>query len=109
MPTNKYESIKIPVRKKSEYVTWKVKIMMYLKASDPDYLDRIFDGPYVPKKLVSQVDGVHEHYGKKTKFEMTLKEKTEFLKDAKVRTVLHNSLDSVMSNRVIARKTAKEI
>ena len=31
------------------------------------------------------------------------------LKDAKVRNILHNSLDSVMSNRVIAYKTAKEI
>ena len=71
MPTNKYESIKIPVLKKSEYVTWKVKIMMYLKASDLDYHDRIFDGLYVPKKLVPQVNGVPEHYVGKTKSEMT--------------------------------------
>ncbi|XP_074323902.1 uncharacterized protein LOC141660816 [Apium graveolens] len=31
------------------------------------------------------------------------------LKDAKIRNILHNSLDNVMSNRVIACKTAKEI
>ncbi|KAL8119203.1 hypothetical protein AgCh_016644 [Apium graveolens] len=31
------------------------------------------------------------------------------MKDAKVRHILHNSLDSVMSNRVIGCKTAKEI
>ena len=109
MSTNKYESLNIPILKKSEYPTWKVKIMMYLKASDSDYLDIIFDGPCVLKKLVPQVDGVPKHYVKKTKTEMTPEEKTKFLKDAKVRTILYNSLDSIMSNRVIARKTAKEI
>ena len=33
----------------------------------------------------------------------------EVLKDAKVKNILHNSLNNVMSNRVIACKTAKEI
>ncbi|KAL8094142.1 hypothetical protein AgCh_035852 [Apium graveolens] len=45
----------------------------------------------------------------KEKSEWTPEEKVAMLKDAKVRNILHNSLDSVMSNRVIAYKTAKEI
>ena len=40
---------------------------------------------------------------------MDTEEKVVVLKDAKVRNILHNSLESVMSNRVIAYKTAKEI
>lgn len=83
--------------------------MMYVVASDPEYLDRIFDGPYIPKKLVPQTDGRPEHCVRKTKTDMTPEEKIELLKDAKVKNILHNSLDSVMSNRVIACNTTKEI
>lgn len=82
---------------------------MYLESQDPDYRNRILDGPYIPKKLVPLTNGKPEHYVKKTKSEMTLEEKSEYLKDAKVRTILHNSLDPVQANRVIAFKTAKEI
>lgn len=109
MSTSKYESIKIHVLKKAEYSTWRVKMLMYLEATDPDYLDRINDGPYIPKRLVSQTDTVPEHYVQKTKKEWTPEEKAEVLRDAKVKNILHNSLDAVMSNRVIACRTAKEI
>ena len=40
---------------------------------------------------------------------MTPEEKTEYLKDSKVQIIIHNSLDPVLSNRVIASKTGKEI
>ena len=97
MSGSKYESIKIPILKKTEYSTWKVKMMMFLEAADCDYLDRIHDGPYVPTKLVPQVntDGktVPEHYVIKDKAEWTAEEKNMVLKDAKVRNILHNSLD----------------
>ena len=86
---------------------------MFLEATDPDFLDRIHDGPHEPKKLVpaAVVDGttVPEHYVAKDKFEWTQEEKADVLKDAKVKNILHNSLDVVLSNRVIICKTAKEI
>ena len=113
MSTTKYEHIRIPVLKKSDYSTWKVKMLMFLEATDPDYIDRINDGPHEPRKLVPSavVDGVTipEHYVAKDKFEWTIEEKDDVLKDAKVRNILHNSLDEVLSNRVITCKTAKEI
>lgn len=40
---------------------------------------------------------------------MTQEEKLEFLKDEKVKNNFHNSLDAIMSNRVIACKSSKEI
>ena len=113
MSTKKYEHIRIPVLKKSEYTTLKVKMLMFLEATDPDFLDRINDGPHEPKKLVpaAVVDGITipEHYVAKDKFEWTSEEKVDVLKDAKVKNILHNSLDEVLSNRVITCKTAKEI
>ena len=66
MSATKYEHIRIPVLKKSEYTTWKVKMLMFLEATDPDFLNRIRDVPHKPKKLVpaSVVDGITvlEHY-----------------------------------------------
>ena len=109
MSLNKYKSIKIPILKKTEYPTWKVKMLMYLEATDPDYLDVINDGPFMPTKRVPATPTIAEHYQLKEKTEWTPEEKVVVLKDAKVRNILHNSLDSVMSNRVIAYKTAKEI
>ena len=53
MSGNKYENFKISVLKKTEYSTWRVKMLMYLEAPDPDYIDRINDGPYLPRKIVS--------------------------------------------------------
>lgn len=105
----KYETIKIHVLKKAEYSKWKVKMLMYLEATDHDYLDRIYDGPYIPKKLVGQTETVPKHYIQKTKSEWTPEEKAQILKEAKVKNILHSSLDVVMSNRVIACSSAKEI
>ena len=113
MSATKYEHIRIPVLKKSEYTTWKVKMLMFQEATNPDFLDRIHDGPHEPKKLVpaAVVDGitVPEHYVAKDIFEWTPEEKADVLKDAKVKNILHNNLDVVLSNRVITCKIAKEI
>lgn len=45
----------------------------------------------------------------KYKKDWILKENMKVLKDTKVRNILHNSLDVVMSNMVIVDKTIKEI
>ncbi|KAK1361436.1 hypothetical protein POM88_045910 [Heracleum sosnowskyi] len=102
MSTTKYESMKIPILKISEYPTWRVKMLMYLEAMDPDYLDRIRDGPYIPTKFVERTDTVPEHYVVKAKAEWTPEEKAHVLREPKIKNILHNSLDAVMSNRVIA-------
>ena len=96
MSLNKYESIKIPILKKTEYPTWKVKMLMHPEATDPDYLDVINDGPYMPTKLVPATPTISEHYQLKEKSEWTPEEKVVVLNDAKVRKILHNSLDSVI-------------
>ncbi|KAK1373223.1 hypothetical protein POM88_029416 [Heracleum sosnowskyi] len=109
MSTTKYESMKIPILKISEYPTWRVKMLMYLEAMDPDNLDRIRDGPYIPTKFVERTDTVPEHYVVKAKSEWTPEEKAHVLREPKIKNILHNGLDAVMSNRVIACKSSKEI
>ena len=74
-------------------------MLMYLEASDPDYIDRINDGPYLPRKIVPQIATEPEQFIIKEKSEWSPEDKIEDMKDVKVKTILHNSLDHVMSNR----------
>ena len=39
------------ILKASEYPTYKLKMAMILEATDPEYLDRIYDGPHKPTKI----------------------------------------------------------
>ncbi|XP_017227897.1 spindle pole body component 110-like [Daucus carota subsp. sativus] len=88
MSTTKQESLKILVLNKADYPTWKVKIILYHEAADPDFNDRITDGPHVPKKLVPKEGTTPEHYMDKTRAEMTREERLEVLKDSKNRRAL---------------------
>ncbi|XP_074328108.1 uncharacterized protein LOC141666020 [Apium graveolens] len=87
----------------------KVKMMMFLESIDDSYIDIINDGPFYLEKLVQMTPTVHGHYIRKEKSEWSDIEKAVMLKDVKVMNILHNSLDNVMSNRVIAYKTSKAI
>lgn len=84
-------------------------MLMYLEAVDFDYPDIINDGPPVSTKLVVITATLPEYYIIKEMKEQSLEEKVAMLKDVKVRNIFHNSLDSLMSNRVITCKPVKEI
>ena len=105
---NRYESIRVPMLKPSEYPIWKVKMTMFLEATDPDFMDRIKDGPHVPTKLSVAV-GEDQKLIPKEKKDFTPEDIASVSKDAKVKHLLHSALDNVMANRVIGCKTAKEI
>ncbi|XP_074327714.1 uncharacterized protein LOC141665628 [Apium graveolens] len=63
----------------------------------------------LPSKVVSVTATVPEDYITKEKSEWSEPEKAAILKNAKIRNIQHNSLDNVMSNKVISYKNAKEI
>ncbi|XP_074323489.1 uncharacterized protein LOC141660404 [Apium graveolens] len=109
MSGSKYESIKIPIRKKADYSTWRVKMLMFSEAIDDAYVDIIKRGPPYPMEVVAMTPDFPEHYVRKEKSKWSDPEKDSMLKDAKVRNIIHNSLDNVMFNRVITCKTSKEI
>ncbi|KAL8156036.1 hypothetical protein AgCh_001202 [Apium graveolens] len=48
---NRYETIRVPILKPSEYPIWKVRMCMFLEATDLEYLDRINEGPHKTTKL----------------------------------------------------------
>ena len=114
MATNRDGNTKIPMLKRNEFTHWRVKMLNHLEATDPDYLDIIADGVTIPKRMLprQEVDGKPvgaEQYVLKTKKEWTNDERETMLKDAKVRNILFNSLDTAMTNYVLSCKTAKEI
>ena len=106
---SRYESIRVPILRASEYPVWKVKMVMFLEATDPEYLDSIYDGPHMPTKLSVAVGNEPQKMIPKEKKEYTAEDISSISKDAKVKNLLHSSLDNAMSNRVIGCKTAKEI
>ena len=82
---------------------------MFLEATDPEYLDRINDGPYKPTKLSVAVADQPVKTIPKEKGDYTPEDISSISKDARVRHFLHSVITNVMSNRVIGCKTAKEI
>ena len=110
MALNRDGNTKIPLLKRSEFTHWKARMINHLRATDPDYIERILEGPCTPMKMLAQTEGqsVAELYEKK-KEEWTEKEKEDVQKDHKVINILYNSLDTNMLNIVISCKSAKEI
>ncbi|KAL8088815.1 hypothetical protein AgCh_038556 [Apium graveolens] len=106
---SRYETIRVPILRPSEYAIWKVRMTMFLEATDPEYLDRIKEGPHKPTKLAVAVAGEAAKTVPKEKSDYTAEDIASIAKDAKVRHLLHSAIDNVMSNRVINCKTAKEI
>ncbi|KAL8102540.1 hypothetical protein AgCh_027156 [Apium graveolens] len=104
-----YQNSWVPILRASEYPIWKVKMAMFLEATDPEYLDRIYDGPHKPTKLSVVVAYQPAKVIPKEKGDYTAKDISSIANDARVRHLLHSTIDNVMSNRVIGCKTAKEI
>ena len=106
---SRYESIRVPMLRPSEYSIWRVKMTMFLDAQDPEYMDRIRDGPHQPTKLIAATGGESSKTVSKEKKDMTPEDLLSITNDAKVKHLLHSALDNVMSNRVIHCKSTKDI
>ncbi|KAL8093077.1 hypothetical protein AgCh_035094 [Apium graveolens] len=106
---SRYETIRVPILRPSEYLIWKVRMTMFLEATDPEYLNRIKEGAHKPTKLAVAVAGEAVKTVPKEKSDYTAEDIASIANDAKVRHLLYSAIDNVMSNRVINCKTAKEI
>ncbi|KAL8102471.1 hypothetical protein AgCh_027098 [Apium graveolens] len=84
-----------------------VKMAMCLEGTYHEYLSRIYDGPHRPMKLAVAIAGQEKKMVDKSKKDYTTKDLSSIMKDAKARHILHSTLDSVMSNRVIGCKTLR--
>ncbi|KAL8119041.1 hypothetical protein AgCh_016517 [Apium graveolens] len=61
----------------------------------------IYDGPYRPMKVVVSLTGEPEKMIDKDRKDYSPEDISSIMKDTKVRHILHISLDSVLSNRII--------
>ncbi|XP_074336718.1 uncharacterized protein LOC141673889 [Apium graveolens] len=73
-------------------------MLIFLEAIDDTYVDIIKTGPPYPVEIMAMTPDVPEHYVRKEKSKWSDLKKASMLKDAKVRNILYNSLDNVMSN-----------
>ena len=81
---SRYEAIRVPILRPSEYPIWKVRMNMFLEATDPKYLDRIKEGPHKPTKLAVAVAGEVAKSVPKEKSGYTAEDIASIAKDAKV-------------------------
>ncbi|KAL8089032.1 hypothetical protein AgCh_038696 [Apium graveolens] len=80
---SRYETIRVPILRPSEYAIWKVRMTMFLEATDPEYLDRIKEGPHKPTKLAVAVAGEAAKTVPKEKSDYTAEDIASIAKDAK--------------------------
>ncbi|KAK1392056.1 hypothetical protein POM88_011112 [Heracleum sosnowskyi] len=80
---SRYETIRVPILRPVEYPIWKVKMTMFLEATDPEYLDRINDGPHMPTKLSPVITGQEQKTVPKEKKDLTPEDISSIAKDAK--------------------------
>ncbi|KAL8154935.1 hypothetical protein AgCh_000339 [Apium graveolens] len=97
---SRYEAIKVPILKIHEYPIWKVKMVMCLEVTDPEYLSRIYDGPHRPIKLVIADTGEEEIMVDKIKKDYTTEDPSSIMKDAKVIHILYSSLGCKITKEI---------
>ncbi|KAL8105243.1 hypothetical protein AgCh_029148 [Apium graveolens] len=90
--SNRYETIRVPILRPSEYPIWKVKMATFLEATDPEYLERINEGPHKPTKLSVVVADQPAMTIPKEKDEYTAEDISSIAKDAR-------GTDAIKKNR----------
>ena len=75
MSTQKTGSIKVPQFDRDHYSLWKMKILLFIRASNSMYLSILRNGPYVPKKIIEATTGVD---GSRTPARTVPKELSEY-------------------------------
>lgn len=109
MSSQKVGSIKVPPFNRKTYNMWKVKMILFMKATNPGYAQMLADGPseIVPMKVVT-VDGIDKEVPKPLK-EYSDDEKEEHALDTSLQLIIMDSMDDEMSHQVINCKTAKQM
>ncbi|KAL8114696.1 hypothetical protein AgCh_021531 [Apium graveolens] len=80
---SRYEAIKVPILKIHEYPIWKVRMAMCLEATNPEYLNKIYDGPHRPMKVVVSLAGEPEKMIDKYMKDYSPEDISSIMKDAK--------------------------
>ena len=109
MSSQKVGSIKVPPFKRENYSMWKMKMILFMKASNPSYMDILAEEPLVPMKtVIDETIGVEKTIPK-TRADMSVKEKELDGLDTNLYLIIVDSLDDEMSHQVMSCKSAKHM
>ncbi|KAL8119809.1 hypothetical protein AgCh_017068 [Apium graveolens] len=100
---------RVPILKPSEYPIWKVGMTMFLEATDPEYLDRINEGPHKPTKLAVAVTGEAAKSVPKEKSDYTAEDIASIAKDAKTAKEIWDALETRCQGTDSIKKNRKTI
>ncbi|KAL8100530.1 hypothetical protein AgCh_032692 [Apium graveolens] len=93
----RYETIRVPILRPSENPLWKVNMAMFLKATDPEYLDRINEGPYKPTKLSVAVADQPAKMITKEKSEYIAEDISSIAKDARGTDAIKKNMRTILT------------
>ncbi|KAL8112712.1 hypothetical protein AgCh_020142 [Apium graveolens] len=99
----------VPIPRPFEYPIWKVKMAMFLEATDPEYLDRINKGPHKPTKLSVVVVDQPAKTVPKEKSEYTAEDISSIAKDAKTVNEIWDALETRCQGTDAIKKNMRTI
>lgn len=109
MSTQKIGSIKVPSFRRDNYSMWKMKMLLFIKASNPGYLKVLKDGPHVPTKEIPGAEDAPSITVRKPLSEFTDDEKDQIGWDTNLQLIIVDSLDDEMNHQIMNCDSAKHM
>ena len=106
MSSQKVSSIKVPKFDKANYNLWKKKMTLFLRASNPEYMDVLAEGPHIPEKEDPENP---RHKIPKPKSEWTAREKELVSLDVSLQLILVDAMDEDMSHQIMVCESGKHM
>ena len=113
MSTQKTCNIKIPKFDKENYSLWKMKMMLFIKATNPMFPDILKNGPFIPLEEIPETTSgiaIIPAYMKpkdQSKWNDTEKEKVAL--DSHLQLIIIDSMELSMFRNIASYKTTKEM
>ncbi|KAK1355317.1 CCHC-type domain-containing protein [Heracleum sosnowskyi] len=113
MSSQKLISIKIPPFNKEHYSLWKKKMLIFIKASNPMYLDILKHGPFTPMIEIAETtigtEIIPARYEPKDPSKYTDPEKEKITLDGHLQLIICESMDFNMYGTVAHCTSAKKM
>ena len=106
MSSQKVSSIKVPKFDKANYNLWKKKMTLFLRASNPEYMDVLAEGPHIPEKEDPENP---RHKIPKPKSKRTAREKELVSLDVSLQLILVDAMDEYMSHEIMVCESGKHM
>ncbi|XP_074342515.1 uncharacterized protein LOC141680098 [Apium graveolens] len=106
MSSQKVSSIKVPQFDKPRYNLWKKKMLLYIRASSPEYMRVLREGRHVPMKDHLELPNMKISC---PEAEWSARDKKLIALDEGLRLILVDSMDDDMSHQIMVCDSAKHI